>query len=44
MTTIAIAIFGRAITLEKEPSKKKERTDSKKDAKKIKSDNLYKEQ
>ena len=28
----------RAITLEKEPSKKKQRTDTKKDAKRIKSD------
>jgi hypothetical protein len=31
-TTIAIAIVGRAITLEREPSKKKQRTDTKKDA------------
>ena len=37
---IAIAIVGRAITLEKEPSKKKQRTDTNKDAKKIKSDNF----
>ena len=35
-TTIAIAILGRAITLEREPSKKKQRTDTKKDAKRIK--------
>ena len=28
-----IAIFGRAITLERKPSKKKQRTDTKKDAK-----------
>ena len=28
-TTIAIAIVGRAITLEREPSKKKQRTDTK---------------
>ena len=40
MTTIAIAIVGRAITLEREPSKKKQRTDTKKDAKRIKSDNF----
>ena len=38
-TTIAIAIVGRAITLEREPSKKKQRTDTKKDAKGIKIDN-----
>ena len=31
---------GRVITLEKEPSKKKQRTDTKKDAKRIKSDNF----
>ena len=37
---IAIAIVGRAITLEREPSKKKQRTDTKKDAKRIKSDNF----
>ena len=35
MTTIAI---GRAITLEREPSKKKQRTDTKKEANRIKSD------
>ena len=40
MTTIAIAIVGRAITLKREPSKKKQRTDTKKDAKRIKSDNF----
>ena len=34
-----IAIVGRAINLEREPSKKKQRTDTKKDAKRIKSDN-----
>ena len=39
-TTIAIAIVGRAITLEREPSKKKQRIDTKKDAKRIKSDNF----
>ena len=39
-TTIAIAIVGRAITLEREASKKKQRTDTKKDAKRIKSDNF----
>ena len=33
-------IVGRAITLKKEPSKKKQRTDTKKDASKIKSDNF----
>ena len=38
--TIAIAILGRAITLERKPSKKKQRTDTKKDAKRIKSDNF----
>ena len=32
---MAIAIVGRAITLEREPSKKKQRTDTKTDAKKI---------
>ena len=42
MTTIAIAIVGRAITLERKPSKKKQRTDTKKDAKGIKSDNFTK--
>ena len=36
MTTIAIAIVGRAITL----GRKKQRTDTKKDEKMIKSDNL----
>ena len=41
-TTIAIAIVGRAITLERKPSKKKQRTDTKKDAKRINSDNLTK--
>ena len=40
VTTIVIAIVGRAKTLEREPSKKKQRTDTKKDAKRIKSDNL----
>ena len=30
MTTINIAIVGRAITLERKPSKKKQRTDNKK--------------
>ena len=35
MTTIAIAI-----TLEREPSKKKQRIDTQKDAKRIKSDNF----
>ena len=34
------AIVGRAITLEREPSKKKQRTDTKKDPKRIKSDNF----
>ena len=38
-TTIAIAIVGRAITLEGEPSTMKQRTDTKKNANKIKSDN-----
>ena len=33
-------IVGRAITLKKEPSKKKQRTDTKKDAKRKKSDNF----
>jgi hypothetical protein len=37
---IAIAIFGRAITLEREPTKKKQRTDTFKDAKRIKIDNF----
>ena len=39
------AIVGRVITLEKDPSKKKQRTDTKMDVKKIKSDNftVYKE-
>ena len=40
MTTIAFAIVGRAITLAREPLKKKQRTDTKKDAKRIKSDNF----
>ena len=40
MTIIAIAIVGRAITLEREPSKKKQRSDTKKYAKRIKSDNF----
>ena len=39
-TTIAIAIVGRAITLEREPPKKKQRTDTKKDLKRIKNDNF----
>jgi len=39
-TTIAIAIVERAITLEREPSKKKQRTDIKNGAKRIKSDNF----
>jgi hypothetical protein len=39
-TTIANAKVGRAITLERKPSKKKQRTDTKKDAKRIKSDNF----
>ena len=38
--TIAIVIVGRAMTLEREQSKKKQRTDTKKDAKRIKSDNF----
>ena len=37
---IAIAIVGRAITLEREQSKKKQRTGTKKDAIRIKSDNF----
>ena len=40
VTAIAIAIDGRAITLEREPSKKKQRTQTKKDAKRINSDNF----
>ena len=40
MTTFAFAIVGRAITLEREPSKKKQRTDTKNDPKRIKSDNF----
>ena len=36
----AIAIDGRAITLEREPLKMKERTDTKKDAKRIRSVNF----
>ena len=39
-TTIAFAIVGRAITLERKPSKKKQRIDTKKDAKRIKGDNF----
>ena len=44
-TTIAIAIVGRAIigrtiTLERDPLKKKQRTDTKKEVKRIKSDNF----
>ena len=35
-----ITIVGRAIILEGEPSKKKQRTDTKKDVKRIKSDNF----
>ena len=34
------AIVGRAITLEREPSKQKKKTDTKKDAKRIKSNNF----
>ena len=37
---ITVAIVGTAITLEREPSKKKQKTDTKKDAKRIKSDNF----
>ena len=37
---MAIAIVERAITLEREPSKKKQRTNTKKAAKRIKSDNI----
>ena len=40
MTTIAIAIVGRAITLEREPSKTEQRTDTKKNAKRIKSNDF----
>ena len=40
MNELAIALVGRAITLEREPSKKKQRTYTKKDAKSIKSDNF----
>jgi hypothetical protein len=39
-TTIDIAIVGRAVTLETNTSKKKQRTDTKKDVKRIKSDNF----
>ena len=39
-TTIAFAIVGRAITLERKLSKKKQRTDTKKDGKRIKNDNF----
>ena len=39
-TTIAIAIVGIAITLKREPSKKKQRTVTKKDTKRIKSENF----
>ena len=35
-----MAIVGRAITEEREPSKEKQRTDTKKDAMRIKSDNF----
>ena len=35
-------IVGRVLTLERKPSKKKQRTDIKKDAKRIKSDNFTK--
>jgi len=35
-----MAIVGRAITLERKPSKKKQRSDTKKDANRIKSDNF----
>ena len=37
---MAIAIVGRALTLKREPSKKKKRTDIKKVTKRIKSDNF----
>ena len=40
MSTIAIAIVGRGIILEREPSKKKQRTNTKNDAKRIKSENF----
>ena len=40
LPTIATAIVGRAKTLEREPSKKKQRTDTKKYAKMIKGDNF----
>ena len=40
VATITIAIVGRAITLERKPSKKKQRTDIKKDAKMVKSNNF----
>ena len=36
-------IVERAITLEREPSKKKQRTDTKKNAKRIKSDRNFKQ-
>ena len=39
-TNIAIANVGRAINLKREQSNKKQWTDTKKDAKKIKSDNF----
>ena len=39
-TTIAIVIVRRAITLERKPSQKKQRTDTKKDTNRIKSDNF----
>ena len=38
-TTIAITIVGRAISFKRKPSKKKQRTVTKKDGKRIKSDN-----
>ena len=40
ITVTFFTIVGRAITLERKPSKKKQITDTKKDAKRIKSDNL----
>ena len=40
---ITTAIVGRAMTLEREPSKKKQRNDTKKDAEKINKSKLYKE-
>ena len=40
LRVITIAIVGRALTLERKPSKKKQNTDTKKDAKRIKSDNF----